>query len=232
MPDRTPPVVNGTAWWTLRRNFQRTLPKTVTDTYLAAVLSLQERPAKDVLRNLKLLGLVGEDNEPTELANKWRDDDQYAEACQEIASYAYPDELLAAVPGPEPNTGVAAQWFQRSRRLGQGAARNAARTYRLVISARLSEDDGGGTSSKAGSGSRNGHGPKKKKPERATRGSQGAGSSANPKNRDDRTGPGAFEMPRPQIAVQVNIAPDMTADQIDQVFASMARHFYSQGGAE
>lgn len=223
-------MLNGTAWWTLRRSFQRSLPKAVTDTYLAAVLTLQERPAKDVLRNLKLLGLVGEDNEPTDLANRWRDDDQYAEACREIASYAYADELLSAVPGPEPDTSVAAQWFQSSRRLGQGAARNAARTYGLVVSAKLSDDDGGSTPSRANSGSKNGKSPKKAKG--AGSGSQSSGTRANPGGGESRKTPGAFEMPRPQIAVQVNIAPEMTAEQIDQVFASMARHFYSPGDTE
>ena len=39
---------------------------------------------------------------------------------------------------------------------------------------------------------------------------------------------GGFERPRPQIAVQINIAPEMTAEQIDQVFASMSKHFYSE----
>lgn len=35
-----------------------------------------------------------------------------------------------------------------------------------------------------------------------------------------------IEMPQPQIAVQVNINPDMTSEQIDKVFESMARHLY------
>ena len=39
-------------------------------------------------------------------------------------------------------------------------------------------------------------------------------------------------MPRPQIAVQINISPDMSPEQIDTVFASMARHFYSDTGVE
>ena len=53
----------------------------------------------------------------------------------------------------------------------------------------------------------------------------------NPTRKGDREQPGTasrLELPRPQIAVQINIAPDMTAEQIDQVFASMAKHLYSE----
>lgn len=37
---------------------------------------------------------------------------------------------------------------------------------------------------------------------------------------------GRVGMPVPQIAVQVNLAPGMSAEEIDNVFASMARHIY------
>ena len=30
----------------------------------------------------------------------------------------------------------------------------------------------------------------------------------------------------------MNVAPDMTADQIDQLFASMAKHFYRKVGSD
>ena len=145
MADAPAPNVNGKNWWALRIAFQRSLPKLVTDTYLATVLSLEVSAAKAVQRNLKLLGLVGQDNEPTDLATRWRDDQQYADACQEIARNAYPEELLSAVPGPKPDAAAASQWFQRSRRLGRGAAGNAARTYVLIVSGELAGDSGGDT---------------------------------------------------------------------------------------
>ena len=72
MAGETAPVLNVTVWWTLRQQFRRTLPKVVSETYLATVLSLKEGPAKNVLRNLKLLALVDEDNRPTDLAIRWR----------------------------------------------------------------------------------------------------------------------------------------------------------------
>ena len=231
MAGETAPVINGTAWWALRRSFVRTLPKIVSETYLVTVLSLKEAPARNVLRNLKLLGLVGEDNRPTDLAIRWRDDEQYAAACEEIAALAYPDELRAAVPGPDPDATAAAQWFQRSRRLGDGGAKNAARTYVLIASAKLPGDaSASATRSRiAHTSSRRSATNSERAPKATTRAR--ADATKVKYHKPPATGSG-FEMPRPQIAVQINIAPDMTAEQIDQVFASMAKHFYSEAGVD
>ncbi|MCY4392256.1 MAG: hypothetical protein OXE43_09405 [Chloroflexi bacterium] len=218
MSDRPFPVLNGSVWWRLRSAFQRSLPREVTPTYLATVLSTEDDFAKNVLRNLRLLGLVGEESAPTELAIRWRDDEQYAGACQDIAKLVYPDELLSAAPGPEADAKTAAQWFQRSRLLGQGAAKNAARTYVLITSATLPTEDGR-TPTKKGTVAKDGSTSKRP---RAT-GTRKPPSEPTPRG---------FEQPRPQIAVQVNIAPDMTPEQIDQVFASMAKHFYSEAVTE
>ena len=224
------PVLNVTAWFALRRQFSRTVPKIVSETYLATVLSLKEGPARNVLRNLKLLGLVGEDNQPTDLAIRWRDDEQYAAACDEILRRAYPDELRAAVPGPDPDPATTAQWFQRSRRLGEGAARNAARTYVLIASARLSEQAGAKRTGTRDVRERSvSQGKKAARPSRQTRARTNA---ARKGNREEPVMARRFEMPRPQIAVQINIAPDMTAEQIDQVFASMAKHLYSEASVD
>lgn len=215
------PVLTGATWWTLRQQFKKSLPPTVSTAYLSTVLSLQQGPARQVLRNIKLFGLVDDDHQPTELANRWRDDAEYAGACREILERTYPDELRNAVPGPNPDAAAAARWFRQSRRLGEGAAANAARTYCLIASADLNEDadTGGRAARKEGSATT---APRQRRStiERSRR------STAPAKT------PGGFEMPRPQIAVQVNITPDMTPEQIDQVFASMAKHLYSGAGTE
>ena len=224
MAGEAAPVLNGTAWFALRRQFNRTLPKLVSETYLATVLSLKEGPSRNVLRNLKLLGLVGEDNQPTDLAIRWRDDEQYANVCEEIAKRTYPDELRAAVPGPDPDPTATTQWFQRSRRLGEGAAKNAARTYVLITSAKL--PDNAGTNTTGTQDARTGSGGRARKTARPRQETHSR-TNATPMRDEQPPIERGFEMPRPQIAVQINIAPDMTAEQVDQVFASMAKHFYS-----
>ena len=215
------PVLTGAAWWALRQQFKKSLPTSVSTPYLSTVLSLQQGPAKQVLRNIKLLGLIDDEDQPTELANRWRDDAEYAGACREILERTYPDELRDAVPGPNPDAAAAARWFRQSRRLGEGAAANAARTYCLIASANLTEEaDGGGRATRRA-------GPAGPAPRQRRATIERSGRSTAPAKT-----PGGFEMPRPQIAVQVNITPDMTPEQIDQVFASMAKHLYSGAGTE
>ena len=183
MAGETAPVLNVTAWWTLRQHFSRTLPKVVSETYLATVLSLKEGPARNVLRNLKVLGLVDEDNRPTDLALRWRDDEQYAAACEEIAERAYPDELRAAVPGPDPAPTAAAQWFQRSRRLGDGGAKNAARTYVLIASAKLPDEAGTGATPTSGARTSSGGSARKATPPSEARLRSHATRAGAPSNR-------------------------------------------------
>ena len=230
MASTAAPTINGSVWWTLRSRFQQSLPSAVTLNYLSTVLSAKENTARGVLANLKLLGLVSEDGKPTELANLWRDDEQYAAACAEIARHAYPDELLSAVPGPNPNARAATQWFQLSRRLGSGAAGNAARTYALVVSGKLDPDKETSAAKKKSADGTNRQASSKTKgvTESGRKRPQGT-STRNGKGKATEVG---FEMPRPQIAVQVNIAPNMTPEQIDQIFSSMAKHFYNEAGVE
>ncbi len=229
MADQPTPVLSGSVWRALRAQFNRSLPPEVSSNYLATVLSLEDTAAKNVLRNLKLLGLVGDENQLTELAIRWRDDEQFADACQDIARHAYDDELLSAVPGPNPDPKAATRWFQRTRLLGQGAAQNAARTYVLITSAKLPNEVAGSTGNATSDSS-------------GRRGSKATNARPADRGRKHRTARtsgvemngtvGGFEMPRPQIAVQINFSPDMTPEQIDQVFASMARHFYNEAGVE
>ena len=193
-------------------------PGSVTASYLSTVLNLKEGAAKQVLGNLKKLGLVDEAGNTTDLANRWRDDEQYASVCTEILEVAYPEELRQAVPGPTPDQASAARWFQQSHRLGQGAANNAARTYVLVASADLEQKQKKGKGSGGAAKAAKAVDPPKRKARRSLPNGD-ASSGVEP----------SLPLPVPQIAVQVNISPDMTPDQIESVFASMAKHFY--GGA-
>lgn len=52
-----------------------------------------------------------------------------------------------------------------------------------------------------------------------------SGNPAHPQQSDGRNMGNRF-LPSVHIDVQVHISPDATADQIDQVFASMAKHLY------
>lgn len=212
------PVLTGQVWWSLRDRFVQKLPASMNAGYLISALNMKEVTARAVLANLKKLTLLDENGVPTDLANRWRDDSEYPAVCEEILAAAYPTELREAAPGPKPDSAVASRWFQQRHRMGKGAADNAARTYVLIASADL--DLRGNTrtagAKKANAASARGRKRDKQKPPRPLRGEATGEEQAALR----------VSMPQPQIAVQVNISPEMTPEQIDQVLASMAKYFY------
>src|SRR5260221_4234707 len=67
----------------------------------------------------------------TSVAQRWRLDETYIEAVDEIVAAAYPESLLHVAPPGEANRQKAVQWFLREG-LGNGAAGNKAATYLLI----------------------------------------------------------------------------------------------------
>ncbi len=91
------PQMSANNWWALRNKFIQSVPANVTASYLSTVLPMTQQSAtNNLLRPLKRIGLVDQENKPTERAYKWRDDDSYREACEEIRRKVYPQELLDA----------------------------------------------------------------------------------------------------------------------------------------
>lgn len=203
-------------WWGLRKQFTRAVPATVTPSYLASVLSVTESTARQVLSNLQSLQLVDEAGKPTSLANDWRHDQTYAAACSQMLTAVYPQELLDIASPPDVDRATVQDWLMRKLMTGAEAARQMAALYVLIAQGDPNAE--GKTASTAAGGARR------------TVGAKPAARSSSGSARVRRTEPdaGAFKLalPTPQIAVQVNIDPAMTPEQIETIFASMARHLY------
>ena len=210
------PDIASKNWHELRGKFKRTVPTEVTIGYLTTSFGMNQNTAKKFLRQLAQVGLLSEDGHPTELAYRWRDDEQYAAVCKEILEAVYPEELRHAAASEQ---AAAERWFQNVQHLGLGAAQNVARTYALIASGDLNLADKKKQSGAQGdrAEARKTQRRDKERAQRPARAQQ-AGSGQEV--------PGSFGMPQPQIAVQVNISPGMKPDEIDQVFASMAKYFY------
>src|SRR5713226_8469040 len=86
---RTYPAIPAKVWWELRRRFQRTKPGQVTPNYLQTVLSIQEGHARNLIPQLKAASLIDDDGKPTVLANGWRTDEGYSDACRRIVDTTY-----------------------------------------------------------------------------------------------------------------------------------------------
>ncbi len=214
-------------WWQLRRQFKKSIPGAVTDNYVATVLGMQPNSARaNVLPFLEDLGIIGEDNRPTERAALWRDDEHYAEVCKDILKEVYPQDLLDAVPDPNTNRAQADRWFAHRTRAGEAAVRRMAGLYAVLAEADASKQP---DLDKKDAKER----PARERPAKERSASRPPTVSvpatvSNPngylhereRDRSRRVAPGI------NINLQVHISADATPDQIDQIFASMAKHIY------
>jgi hypothetical protein len=212
-------------WWDLRRKFRQSQPRQLTPAYLQTVLGVQEGAAKNLIPQLRTIGFIDEDGRPSAQANNWRSDDHYAGVCKALVEKLYPDELRDALPGPKPDRGKVKKWFLRETRTGEGAAKQMAAFYVLLCEADPAAQDQKADARRT---------PPKQKAQRpkTVRRSEVTGAHsvpAQPAMQPTATG-GAICTPMPSlhIDIQVHIAADASADQIDQVFASMAKHLYGK----
>lgn len=216
------PIIPSRVWADVRRQFARSMPGEVTPRYLATVLSIQERAAANLVPNLRRVGLIDDAGVPTERANLWRNDEHYSEVCHAILAEAYPQELRDALPPPNPDRDRVASWFARETKNGAAAASQQARFYCLLAKADPNE---GADATAAASGSaavRTGT----RAISRPKRLAAGDGRSTPAAADQSRAAPPT--LPTLQINVQVQIDAKASPEQIEQVFASMARHLYGR----
>lgn len=224
------PSLPAKQWWALRALFKRSMPSTVTANYIESTLDVEPKTARNLIGEMRTLKLLDAEGKPTDIAEDWRHDDTYAQACQAIRKAVYPEELLHASPNPSENRAGAERWFARRKKVGENAALKMAITYQLVSEADLT---------KAPDTSKSSAKPKDKdRPQGRSRATNGApagrGASASRRATVDgaetppRDPPAAQAGPTLHIDVQVHIAADATPAQIDQIFASMAKHLYRQ----
>jgi hypothetical protein len=228
-PKRVYPYITSRQWAELRAKFQQTLPGKVTSTYLQSVFNFAEKAARNLLPQLRLVGLIDSGGVPTDLARSFRLDSDYADAANSIVQTIYPDELRDLFPGPTEDVMPVAQWFMRHTGGGQASAVMQARFYLLLTSGRL-------PALEKTAAARN---PKATKATKATTSSAPSRvrelAEAVPTDREETpeapssTVSPSTQMPGLHLDIQIHIDAAATADQIDQVFASMAKHLYGRG---
>jgi hypothetical protein len=209
-------------WWALRKKFKQSIPGVVTDNYLATVLDMEVKSARaNVLPFLRTLGIIDDDGKPKERAKLWRDDEHYPEVCEAILKEIYPKDLLDAVADPKTSRDKAERWFANHTGAGEAACRRMAVLYTVLMEANPAGETGGsktGESTKASKKSpEKSRAARKEKAERPPNPSPTPPAAQNPAT---PTGPGI------NINLQVHISADASADQIEQIFAAMAKHIY------
>jgi hypothetical protein len=220
---RTYPMIPTKVWWELRRRFQRAMPGLVTKSYLQTVLSIQEGHAKNLIPQLKAASLIDDDGKPTVLANEWRTDEGYADACRRIVDTTYPAELKDAVPVTEPDRAAAQRWFMRETSVGQGAALRMASFYVLLAEANPKGEQAVKETQTQQAMTRR-QGPAKAPARVRVKEQLTERETSN--GQQSRQVEQVQLGPTIHIDVQVHIPSDANPDQIDAIFASMAKHLY------
>ena len=213
---RTYPRLPAKNWWALREKFKQTMPNRVHADYLQSVLGLSSTAsAGNLIGPLRTLGLIDDEGRPTERALDWRDDVSYKQVCADMLVEVYPDALCSAFPSPSEDSSGVTNWFSRNTGAGQGAATAMSALYTLLS---VGDPEGATTKSPTATTSKNGSGEKPATSRNARRANRSAEKAT-------RQGSGRIE-PSLNINVQVHISSDASADQIDQIFKSMAEHLY------
>ena len=126
------PAIPAKIWLRLREKFYTSPPKgDVTAAYLATALGLGAKVAAKVMPAITV-GLVDDDNKMTPLAQLWRDDTTYADACQQIIEAVYPDGLQDVSPPDAPDLDAAQRWFMNETKGGAPRAKQLASFYVMV----------------------------------------------------------------------------------------------------
>lgn len=211
------PVMPLKQWWALRAQFRKTIPSLVTPNYLASTLDMTEVSARhNILPTLRTVGIIDDKGKPTELAVKWRDTADYRAVCDKIRSDVYPQELRDLAFDESSDRKDVRGWFQRNAGVGENAASKMAGFYLMLFQAEPS---------KAALAER-GRTEKKKRPPTKAKAKRNAKRIQPEENGQLRL------VPSLHLNLQIHISPQATAEQIDQIFASAARHLkelYQQG---
>lgn len=230
MADPTPqqkrsyPYVSTNVWAELKSRFQKSLPTKVTPSYLKTVLGFQsDKAAKNLIPQLRLIGLIDEQDAPTELAKRFRMDTEYPAATVEILEAVYPGELRDIYPGPEEDVSQVANWIMNDTGGGQSSALIQARFYVLLASAKLPASD-----KPAGTVKPSTSPAAKAKPASVAKPKAKPDESVDSQQDRSETPPSPRGGPGLHIDIQIHIDSAASAEQIDSVFSSMAKHLYGR----
>lgn len=192
-----------------------------------AKISVTATLAKSI-GSFRQMGIIDADGKPQPRATDWRSDAKYPDVCSAIIAEIYPQELLDLFPDTQVDNATAKSWFMDTCSLGDNAAGKITSTFSMLKSGQIKADADVTKTTTA---------PKKaktNKPQKSVLADNGANSvSVPPMPAVDANAPimptvAASPTPSVHIDLQIHISPDASPDQIDSIFASMAKHLYGR----
>jgi hypothetical protein len=218
------PKIPAKAWRELRTRAASAPSTKFTANTVAALLNMgSPRSASDnIVSPMRKVGLIEEDGTLTGRGHKWRVDATYAEACQEILDEVYPSELTALTDDAgQPDKARVLTWMQH-RGYGDSNARQMATTYDMIAAKSIPEAPNDASRPQRGRDSRT---PPKKVARQASKAKDPVAISQDQR---DAGGDKTTNGPDIHLDIQIHIPANATPEQIDQIFASMARHLYQR----
>jgi hypothetical protein len=212
------PQIPSTVWWGMRGILQRTPNATIDDRFLSVHLNVQEAAARQYLAELKRVGLLTDEGKATPVAVKWRSDETYWAAVQELLKGVYPPGLLQVAPPEDAQRDKVVSWFMKEG-LGSGTAGNKAATYLLIATRNANEAPGRTTSTSP------------KTPTEKARGSKAPPEKQRHTRQQSDTGSRKVDSMPLNVNVQIHISADATGEQIESIFSAMRRYLYDSPGA-
>lgn len=215
-PYMSPAVFNS-----IRGRLRQSRPSNINHDWLASVLDISEKAAKNLLPQLRTLGLITGDGTPTSIADDLRVDESYTAGCQEILELTYPTALREAFHSPDADLNSVANWFIRNARTGERMATFQARLYLHILKAELPAEQ---EKAKGSAGART---PRKKAAAPTKTATPNPAPSSVPAAVTHAASPNGGG-PSLHVDVQIHIAADASETQIEAIFSSMAKHLYGR----
>lgn len=219
--DTSYPKIPEANWWKLRNLFKNKVPAAVTASYLATALSMAETSAKaNLIAPFKKIGIIEDDGKPTDLAYDWRDDNKYADVCKKLIDKYYPREIKDLFHSADADFQQLTNWFMSNARCGEPAAKMFARFYVLLLKADPSGGDAINNKKENKSSKQVKPKKKEKKKDIIDESQQPSPAASPPMPTPNYIG----NTPELHINIQLHISPESSAEQIDKIFESMAKH--------
>jgi hypothetical protein len=223
------PQIPSTVWWGLWHALNRTPNAKFDAEFLGTTLDVQPVAAKAYVSELQNTGLLNDECTSTEIAKKWRLNETYSEAVDELLKKNYPQSLLDIVKGSNEVRQTAFNWFKRQG-LGEGAAKNKSATF-ILIGSPIPGDYPQASSSRSAKSAAT---PTNKRT--ATRNSNttkeaidlAKQNSENQQAVDRSSQERVFGAMPLNINVQIHISAEAGSDQIESIFSAMKRYLYDK----
>jgi hypothetical protein len=221
------PYMTAGQWHGIRDRLRKSVPKVVDVDWVMAALGTSEKGAKNIMPQLRAVGLIRGDGTPVEdLVHDLRDDDTYANACQRIRESLYPSALLDAWSDPGEDPDKVAAWFMRNAGTGTTTAKMQARLYLLLLGGEVpsAEEAAKAAAKKASPATSVKQTVRKPKTEPVKNGKP----TEDRQVQQDPLPPANNLGPNLHIDMQIHISADASDTQIDTIFKSMAKHLYGR----